>query len=161
MECLESVQCYRITNSDFFIEGAPRAMHVLLKLIQTEKKIFKDKCWTKTKVSHDVICPLSLPLPPLCPQRVNLVIVSHRAAQHLFAVRAQRLQWSLTAAPSKIGISFSCPLKSFTHHPACFEHLCSACKLDCGQHKPESKTNNCIWAPRGFWFVFFFLDDFF
>lgn len=50
----------------------------------------------------------------LCPQLVSLVTVSHRAAQHFFAIRAQRLQWSLIAAPSKVGISTSSPLK-FIH----------------------------------------------
>lgn len=75
------------------------------------KKIFKDKRWTKTKVSNDVICPLSLPFPPLCSQLISFVIVSHRAAQHFFAVKAQRLQCSLIAAPSKVSISVSCSLK--------------------------------------------------
>lgn len=49
MECLESVQCYRITNSDFFIEGAPQAMQVLLKLIQREKKYLKINVELKPK----------------------------------------------------------------------------------------------------------------
>lgn len=120
------------------------------------KKIFKDKCWTKTKVSNDVICPLSLPFPPLCPQLISFEIVSHGAAQHFFAVRAQRLQCSLIAAPSKASISISCPLK-FIHLSTYFlwaplqslqAGLCSAQK---------SEQNSCIWAPLCCLFFFSFL----
>lgn len=48
------------------------------------------------------------------PDLVSLVIVSHRAARYFIAARAQRLQCSLTAAPTKVGISLSYPMK-FIH----------------------------------------------
>lgn len=61
MECLESVQCYRITNSDFFIEGAPRAMQVLLKLIQRKKKYLKINVELKTKSVTMLFTPFLFP----------------------------------------------------------------------------------------------------
>lgn len=50
----------------------------------------------------------------------------------------------LDLSPIKLASAFPAPSYSFIYQLPCFEHLCGACKLDCAQHRPQSKTNNCI-----------------
>ena len=46
--------------------------------------------------------------------------------------------------PIKLASAFPAPSYSFIYQLPRFEHLCGAYKLDCAQHGPQSKTNNCI-----------------
>lgn len=93
---------------------------------------------------------------PLCPQLVSLMIVSHRAAQHFFAARAQRLQWSLTAAPSKVGISISSPLK-FIHLSASLLWAPLQC-LQAGwcSAQTSEQCKQSYLSSTGWLFFFFF-----